>query len=159
MRQTFGWPCSSYQSRQSEQERAILSFWRLCYQQGRLYRMCLVGMEVGDVTVTGRWNQCQRSHFISESQKRWGRGGGKRAGGRGIRRLIPELVVNMLSLRPWCFVFVAQRLLCVRVHHLRRKKKKLQIFGSPSTQIIPAAHSKRLHGFNFNECWESQGVI
>lgn len=119
MRQTFGWPCWSYRSRQPGKGRAILSFCRLCYQQGRCYRMCLVGVEVDDVAVIGRWNQCQRLHFISESQMGWGRG--KR---RVKAEELGDWATRWLS-RCWhwgCNVLSLQRLLlCVWVHRLGPK--------------------------------------
>ncbi len=116
----FWWPCRSYRTCQLKQQRAVLSFCHLRYQQGWCWT-CLVWTEADDVAVTqGEFNAsvAQCFNFISESQKGWGRGEGRVKGG-GIRRLIFELVINTLTLGLWCFVLVVQRLLCVRVHHLR----------------------------------------
>lgn len=63
----------------------------------------LVGVRAGDVTVNFR--------FISDQEGEAGERG-------GTRRLTHEPVVYRLTLSLQCFVSMAPRLLCVRVHHL-----------------------------------------
>ncbi len=88
----------------------------------------------------------QRFYFISESQKGWGSGeGGVR--GVGIRRLIHDLFVNTLTLRLWCFVFVALRLLFVRVNHLW-----------PSRLVLQAGPKIGHLYFNSRSAWEKDAV-
>lgn len=111
MRQTFGWPCCSYQPssvRAAKSHSLILC--RLCYQQGRHYRMCRVGLEADDVAVTGRWNQYWHLHFISHSPKGEWEGakcGKRRRKAKRIRILIHTVVVivpdsEMLKSFPRC---------------------------------------------------------
>ena len=85
--------------------------------------MCLLGVKAFLWMWQWPWAEFnatinQDFHFVSESQKGWGSGKGKVKGG-GIRTLIHELVVNTLTPRLWCSVFMGPRLMCVRLRYRR----------------------------------------
>lgn len=84
MSQTFGWPCRSYQPPSAWGCREPFSHfvWSLLSARSvDVTERARVGLELGDVAATGRWNQCWHSRFcISHCFKKNRK---KRLGGSG----------------------------------------------------------------------------